>query len=122
MAITCGRIFRFLRSILVPVGVVTGFGLLLTWILILYQPIEGPGELQRMGWQAWDTVKDGTASPNTDASTEGSGSVPQGVDWWNVTSEAKPDVQSLPLDKWNPLLPHVTGCASNSCRNSEICN
>lgn len=110
MAITCGRLFLFVRSIFVPAAVVTAFGLLLTWVFILYQPIKGPGEQQRMGWQAWDIVNGPSEVPSTGANTEESGNLPEGVDWWNVTSESKPDVQSLPLDKWNPLLPHVTGC------------
>lgn len=33
------------------------------------------------------------------------------VDWWNVTNndETNFDSTSLPLDVWNPLLPHDTG-------------
>ena len=109
MAIIFGRIFRSLQSIFVPVATVTGFGLLLTWVLILYQPIEGPGEQQRMGWQAWDTVNDGMSISNTEAGAGDSAGVPAGVDWWNVSTDTEPDVLSLPLDKWTPLLPHLTG-------------
>lgn len=39
--------------------------------------------------------------------------VPEGVDWWNVTSfdDTMADAASLPLDVWAPLLPHDTGRA-----------
>ncbi|THH09733.1 hypothetical protein EW145_g1812 [Phellinidium pouzarii] len=104
--ITCGRFLRFLRSILAPASSIVAFGLLLTWMFILYQPNEGPGELQRLGWQAWESVS--LTVPSTDSGAEESAT--EGVDWWNVTSEDKqPDASSLPLDVWSPLLPHVTG-------------
>ena len=119
------RFFRFIRSILAPLTTVLAFSLLLTWIFILYQPTEGPGAIQRLGWQAWDTV----TAPKTQTNTNtGSGTPPEsepgdsstapspshgGVDWWNVTTEDKqPDSSTLPLDIWNPLLPHDTGCES----------
>ena len=96
---------------------ILAFSTLLTWIFILYQPTSGPGELQRLGWQAWSSVSMGEspASSDTDKSTSGSeNSTPgnhEGVDWWNTTTEERPtDTSSLPLDVWSPLLPHDTGC------------
>ena len=39
--------------------------------------------------------------------------VPEGVDWWNVTTpeDNTVDEASLPLDTYAPLLQHDTGCA-----------
>ena len=117
MALTCGRFFRFLKSILVPTGTILCFGLLLTWILVLYQPINGPGKQQRLGWQAWETIsgENIATGSKTGATSSGSGNGAQdnagGVDWWNTTSgDNTVDASSLPLDVWSPLLPHVTGC------------
>jgi hypothetical protein len=93
------------------------FSLLLTWIFVLYQPSPGPGELQHMGWQAWELVSNpnkGSVDQHTSNGTVDSGSktpVQEGVDWWNVTVEDNGvDTTSFPLDKWLPLLPHDTGC------------
>ncbi|EJD07471.1 Metallo-dependent phosphatase [Fomitiporia mediterranea MF3/22] len=118
MAIACGRFFRFLRAIFAPAATIIGFGLLLTWIFVLYQPIVGPGELQRLGWQAWEPVSDTKLASGTGSSAEEQSSVPgsdvpsnnDGVDWWNVSTQStEPDTASLPLDVWSPLLNHVTG-------------
>ena len=109
---------------MVPLTTALAFSTLLTWIFILYQPTEGPGALQRLGWQAWDSVSNpatqsntgtgaGSASENIPPEEQHDSSEPvhEGVDWWNVTTEDKePDPGSLPLDVWNPLLPHDTGC------------
>ncbi|KDQ50774.1 hypothetical protein JAAARDRAFT_185989 [Jaapia argillacea MUCL 33604] len=108
MAKFLGRFFRYLRSICAPMSAIIGFSCLLTFIFILYQPTPGPGELQRMGWQSWDVI-------SMDAATGSEGNVslptvPEGVDWWNVTQEEEyVDPASLPLDVWSPLLPHNTG-------------
>ncbi|KAI0028898.1 Metallo-dependent phosphatase [Vararia minispora EC-137] len=98
----CARLFRFIRSIFVPAGLVFSFSILLTFFFILYKPGIGPGDLQRVGWQAWDAVSSVPLS-----SGMGGGS---GVDWWNVTtSQDAADSASLPLDVWAPLLQHDTG-------------
>lgn len=119
MALTCSRFLRFLRSIFIPTTTIVGFSCLLTFFFVLYQPTRGPGDLQRLGWQAWDTIS--ASAPyagvgSTDAETgsatpAGDTSPPEGVDWWNVTKPAggSADSASLPLDVWNPLLPHDTG-------------
>lgn len=121
MALTCGRFLRFLRTILAPTATIVGFGLLLTWMFVLYQPINGPGEQQRLGWQAWEPLSNTKSVPGAGSSAEDTTSVPgsdlpdsgSGVDWWNVTGqESETDASSLPLDVWSPLLNHVTGCAS----------
>jgi hypothetical protein len=38
--------------------------------------------------------------------------LPEGVDWWNVTTpeDNTIDTASFPLDTYAPLLPHDTGC------------
>ena len=90
---------------------------------VLYQPTPGPGSLQKVGWQSWDVVKDGatgdaealettTGSGSTGTGSSGTvGTVPPGVDWWNVSMNADTmDTASLPLDVWDPLIQHDTGC------------
>ncbi|KAA1475450.1 Metallo-dependent phosphatase [Dentipellis sp. KUC8613] len=117
MAITCGRLFRFIRSIFVPTTTIIAFSCLLTFFFVLYQPTHGPGDVQRLGWQAWESISP-SARPNTGAAGAGAGSsgtedisVPEGVDWWNATTPEGQTVDSasLPLDQWAPLLPHDTG-------------
>lgn len=48
----------------------------------------------------------------TPGANAGSGTVAEGVDWWNVTTseDHTVDAASLPLDIWAPLMPHDTGC------------
>jgi len=112
MAISFLCCFRGIRSVCVPVTTVVGFCFLLTWIFILYKPTPGPGIIQRMGWQAWESV-DVTVDSSTGGSnaTPSTGDTSTGVDWWNVTTTPDNiDYASFPLDVWNPLLPHNTGC------------
>ena len=108
VSFSCYKCFRGLRSMCAPILTVVGFSLILTYILILYQPTRGPGIRQRMGWQSWEVID----APNT--MTSGHPSSPskpaEGVDWWNVSlPDEKLDSSSLPLDVWSPLLPHDTG-------------
>ncbi|TBU30138.1 Metallo-dependent phosphatase [Dichomitus squalens] len=117
MAFSLFRFARFLRSIFVPTASIIAFSCLLTFIFVLYQPTPGPGSLQKLGWQSWDTVNDftgqvsGSGRPADDLESPSSGSsVPEGVDWWNVTTSSDDlDVASLPLDVWDPLMQHDTG-------------
>lgn len=53
---------------------------------------RSPARRQQLGWQSWDLVQD---------NTDGKGDVNEAL--------------SLPLDTWDPLLPHTTGreCAVN---------
>lgn len=92
-----------------PITACIGFSCLLTFIFILYQPTPGPGIVQKLGWQSWDLIS--MADTQMEEST--SPSVPEGVDWWNVTTpeDNTVDAASLPLDMYAPLLPHDTGCA-----------
>ena len=110
---TAFRFFRALRSLCAPITAVICFSLMLTYVFILYQPTPGPGIIQRLGWQSWESVKlseSAIAASNPDASAPADDSTSNGVDWWNVTSEPTVDYSSLPLDVWAPLLPHDTGC------------
>ena len=125
MAVSFARLGRFLRSIFAPTAAIFGFSCLLTFIFVLYQPHPGPGALQRLGWQSWDSVQEVSrpspvsSSGQTSEESEASPSTSQpneGVDWWNVTSPedvAAYDPASLPLDVWDPLMPHDTGCKSS---------
>jgi hypothetical protein len=106
MPFSCHKVFRGLRSTCAPILTVVGFSLILTYILILYQPTRGPGIKQRMGWQSWEVVD---VMPSSNSSNPSSPS-DKGVDWWNVTTpDESIDSSSLPLDVWSPLLPHDTG-------------
>lgn len=97
---------------------------MLMFIFILYQPTPGPGIIQRLGWQSWDTIdiQEGPSTPTntsggvTTGSTQPPPEIPSGVDWWNVTTatEEVVDQASLPLDVWAPLMPHDTGRASTN--------
>jgi hypothetical protein len=114
----CGRLSRFLRATIVPAAIVFMFSILLTFVFILYKPSFGPGDLQHVGWQAWEPISALTeGSHNVEvvdekppsATTDGEG---LDVDWWNTTRPADSgvDTASLPLDVWTPLLQHDTGC------------
>ena len=119
MAFSLFRLARFLRSIFVPTASIIAFSCLLTFIFVLYQPTPGPGSIQKLGWQSWEVVSDSADSAASALeTTQGSsgdnpavGNVPPGVDWWNVSSGAETvDTASLPLDVWDPLMQHDTGC------------
>jgi hypothetical protein len=113
MASICARLFRTLRSVIVPTSAIIGFSCLLTFFLVLYQPTRGPEAVQRLGWQAWAVVSPlvGDQAPISGGGLPTS-PIPEGADWWNVTTaEPVVDTANLPLDVWAPLLPHDTGCA-----------
>ncbi|KAJ7449665.1 Metallo-dependent phosphatase-like protein [Mycena latifolia] len=131
------RLGRWLRNVSVPVSTFVSFSCMLIFIFILYQPTPGPGIIQRLGWQSWDVIttpQDLAGATNTTGSvTTGSPPVeqlPEGVDWWNVTTEETVDYASLPLDVWAPLLPHDTGlseiaitrCFVNPRLGSGLCD
>lgn len=99
-----------------PILTVVGFSLILTYMLVLYQPTRGPGIKQRMGWQSWEvidapiTMSSGNSSSPPSSPPSSPNKPTEGVDWWNVsTPDEKVDLSSLPLDVWSPLLPHDTG-------------
>ncbi|KAJ7066567.1 Metallo-dependent phosphatase-like protein [Mycena amicta] len=111
------RCSRFIGGVSIPVATFTCMALMLLSIFVLYQPTPGPGILQRLGWQSWESVavvpkpdlSTGTSSSSSGGSTQSPPS-DHGVEWWNVTqSEETVDWASLPLDEWAPLLPHDTG-------------
>ncbi|KAJ7760525.1 Metallo-dependent phosphatase-like protein [Mycena metata] len=114
------RLGRWLRNVSVPVSTFISFCSMLLFMFILYQPTPGPGIIQRLGWQSWDTISVHQEDLSTTNTSGGAvvGSppaeqIPQNVDWWNVTTAQETvDMASLPLDVWSPLLPHDTGRAS----------
>ncbi|KAL0953331.1 hypothetical protein HGRIS_004576 [Hohenbuehelia grisea] len=149
MAVTAQRLNRTAKVTCAPMSAIIGFSLLLTYLFVLYQPTRGPGIIQRVGWQSWDVI--GAADSSNTATTTaassptasaaparppqvglGNGGNQESVDWWNVTSDSeKPiDFASLPLDVWNPLLPHDTGlseitvtrCMVNPKMAGNICS
>lgn len=119
---TIARVGRFLRAVFAPVTTIFCFSCLLTFIFILYQPHPGPGAIQRLGWQSWDIISDTQSASTSTAAGDGSEDleIPPGndseVDWWNITGSGEDttfDPASLPLDVWDPLMPHDTGCESS---------
>jgi hypothetical protein len=123
---TFARLGRFIRAIFVPATAIFGFSCLLTFIFVLYQPHVGPGAVQRLGWQSWDVISNSPAGTlSKPANNQGpgdleipaSGAVDEEVDWWNITDPNETenvDYASLPLDVWDPLMPHDTGCERTS--------
>ncbi|KAF7309823.1 AIP3 domain-containing protein [Mycena indigotica] len=109
------RCWRFISGVSIPVSTFVSFTCMLIFIFILYQPTPGPGILQRLGWQSWESV---STAPRPNIGTDSTSNQPKpaesassgGVEWWNVTqTEETVDGASLPLDGWAPLLPHDTG-------------
>ncbi|KAJ7890587.1 Metallo-dependent phosphatase-like protein [Mycena olivaceomarginata] len=101
------RLGRWLRNVSVPGITFISFCSMLMFIFILYQPTPGPGIIQRLGWQSWDTIdiQEGPSTPtNTSGGvTTGSPQPPPG--------NSRRRLASLPLDVWAPLMPHDTGPA-----------
>jgi len=99
---------------LAPIAACIGFSCLLTFIFILYQPTPGPGVVQKLGWQSWDLISmtDAQVENSTPSKPNSGTTLPEGVDWWNVTTPEDDtiDTASFPLDTYAPLLPHDTGC------------
>ncbi|CAK5267650.1 unnamed protein product, partial [Mycena citricolor] len=135
---TLARMGRWLSNVSVPASTFISFVCLLIFLFILYQPTPGPGDIQQMGWQSWDSLSEGGAKlPSTSEGvvqgSGGSASLPgdktSGTDWWNVSTPETVDYASLPLDVWAPLMPHDTGlseitithCFVNP-RLSDVCD
>lgn len=119
MGFSAHRLSKVARTTCAPFTAVLGFSVLLTIVFILYQPTRGPDDLQKLGWQSWATVSPkpatngdvATNNTTTQGDQTGSGNIPPGTDWWDVeTPEPEIESSSLPLDVWDPLMPHDTGC------------
>ena len=127
MGFSTHRLFKVAQRTCAPFTAVVAFSILLTVVFVLYQPTRGPGDLQKLGWQSWATVSSNPATNgkvNTGNTTQGgdtgSGDVPEGTDWWDVEiPEPEIESSSLPLDVWDPLMPHDTGCTCIVLRYSE---
>ncbi|ETW79354.1 hypothetical protein HETIRDRAFT_64651 [Heterobasidion irregulare TC 32-1] len=118
MALTCSRFLRFLRSIFIPTTTIVGFSCLLTFFFVLYQPTRGPGDLQRLGWQAWDTISASAPYAGVGSTDAETGSATPAGD--TSPPEGSADSASLPLDVWNPLLPHDTGLSQISVQRCMV--
>ena len=119
MGFSAHRLSKVVYATCAPFTAVLGFSVLLTIVFVLYQPTRGPGDLQKLGWQSWATVsskpvtngKVATDNTTTEDDKTSPDNVPPGTDWWNVESpEPEIESSSLPLDVWDPLMPHDTGC------------
>ena len=65
-----------------------------------------------MGWQEWEQVALKNGAPQRPETTSPSKAPPPNdVDWWDAEDDETKSQSStsLPLDQWNPLLPHDTG-------------
>lgn len=119
MGFSTHRLSKVARTTCAPFTAILAFSILLTVIFVLYQPTRGPGDLQKLGWQSWASVSpkpatNGNVATNnatTQNDNAGPDNVPPGTDWWDVeTPEPEIESSSLPLDVWDPLMPHDTGC------------
>jgi len=129
MGFSAHRLAKVARTTCAPFTAVLAFSVLLTIIFVLYQPTRGPGDLQKLGWQSWATVSSKPATDGnvaidnttTQGDETGSDNVPPGTDWWDVeTPEPEIESSSLPLDVWDPLMPHDTGCKRNVLYHSKF--
>ena len=127
MGFSTHRLFKIARTTCAPFTAIFAFSILLTVVFVLYQPTRGPGDLQKLGWQSWATVSPKpatnggvTTGNTTQGDNTGSNGVPEGTDWWNVEApEPEIESSSLPLDVWDPLMPHDTGCTCVAPCHSE---
>lgn len=101
---------RVLKSS-IPIATFIFFTILVTFHLY-YRPVS-LGNLQHIGWQAYDIVSFGNVTvlpPSKPAQGPGSPPNDTSPDWWEVENEEKePGPTSFRLDVWNPLTPHHTG-------------
>lgn len=103
---------RILKSS-VPIGTFTLFATLITFHL--YGGPISLGNLQHIGWQAYDIVAPANTSllPPARPPAASDSSTNSSTDWWDVEDVAtEPNPTSFRLDVWNPLTPHHTGCQS----------
>ncbi|CAE6397275.1 unnamed protein product [Rhizoctonia solani] len=124
------RAGRFCRS-LIPCTTFILFAFLLTFLFILYHPSLGPAHKQRITWQAWDTIippqsvqlpTSGNTAPSKGNSTP---TEPNGPDvstaWWSKPLGPIDNVHaSQQLDRYAPLLPHMTGLTMIAVRSCLI--
>lgn len=89
---------RWLKVGLTPFVVVVAFSILLLSLGLLSTQTTSPARSRNIGWQSWDIVKYHLSSE----SAQQPSSV-QDDDEWATASSA------LPLEKWDPLVPHTTG-------------
>lgn len=131
MGFSAQRLSKVARTTCAPFTAVLAFSTLLTVVFVLYQPTRGPGDLQKLGWQSWATVSSKpptnggitTGDPKTQGNGTGSTKVPEGTDWWDVEApEPEIESSSLPLDVWDPLMPHDTGCTCSVLYYSKGCS
>ncbi|GJJ11195.1 hypothetical protein Clacol_005427 [Clathrus columnatus] len=109
----CGRLLRFIKATGTQISAFILFSGLLTYIFILYQPSNGPGESQQVGWQSWELVSSFDKLSQQPLNDDITSTLPldNTTDWWDTeaTEVTVSDTSSLPLTPWNPLLPHDTG-------------
>jgi len=100
-----------------PIGLILSFCVLLTTLDLLGTPIN-PARNQHLGWQSWDVVRyPKVVKPGQQVVSPGSLTGSKPGDDANDTSDlfdsddddSTSFAPSLPLDNWDPLLPHATG-------------
>jgi hypothetical protein len=95
------RPLHALRSCAVPITLSLLFGFLLASLLLLSEPSK---PARKLGWQSWDlilAVEGGNGTAGNETTVNDGGEVDDQVAGWKDAS--------LPLDVWDPLLPHRTG-------------
>lgn len=89
---------------------ILAFCVLLTTLDLLGNPVN-PARNQHLGWQSWDVVRYHKAKASQEVIPSGSltGSLPEDDTSTDETEYTDSFAPSLPLDNWDPLLPHATG-------------
>lgn len=111
---------RVLKSS-IPLGTFTFFTLLVTFYL--YRRPIALGNLQHLGWQAYDIVSFGNVTLPLQSQQPGGSKPPSNAstDWWDVEEDEKePTPSSFRLDVWNPLTPHHTGCKRHASETRNL--
>lgn len=96
----------YVRSLLPPAGFYVFFFVLLSIWGILAHSAGQPGPAGRMGWQVNEAIQ--LYAPKSAADSGGSNGGSNGTAVFDELSGDGID-GALPLDVWDPLLPHRTG-------------
>lgn len=101
----------YLRSLLSPLLIGSILVFTLGSYFLLSNPAPAAQTTSKIGWQSWDTVEEARVKSPTPGGGATAGSEPGKGN--GTTSASGDDAYidgSLPLDVWDPLLPHRTGC------------
>lgn len=110
-----GSRLSWLRSLLPPTVAWVVFAFLLSSVVLLSQPFPQTTISSKVGWQSWDVIELSSQRPiAANKTTEGGGgTVGDGAEEDDEDDDGWVGDVALPLDSWDPLLPHSTGREKN---------